>query len=54
MRSLGEVDAALDVGCGDGRLTQLLRASSVTGADVSGVALERFAARLPGAAAVRL
>jgi SAM-dependent methyltransferase len=48
------VDDALDLGCGDGRLTSVLRAGSITGADVSGIALERFAARLPQASAVRV
>src|SRR5206468_8789706 len=51
---LGDVGDALDLGCGDGRLTQFMRASSVTGADVSPVALERFGARLPGAVAVQV
>ena len=40
---------ALDLGCGDGRLTAGLRANAVTAADVSQVALRRAAARLPGA-----
>ena len=40
---------ALDLGCGDGRLTSELRAARVFGADVSEVALERARARLPAA-----
>jgi ubiquinone/menaquinone biosynthesis C-methylase UbiE len=47
--TLPPVERALDLGCGDGRLTSLLRAQNVTGADVSQVALERAAARLPDA-----
>ena len=39
---------ALDLGCGDGRLTSELRAAQVVGADVSEVALERARGRLPG------
>ena len=52
--SLGPASAALDLGCGDGRLSELLEAGSVTLADVSGVALARAARRLPRAAAVEL
>jgi ubiquinone/menaquinone biosynthesis C-methylase UbiE len=45
--ALGRVDgAALDLGCGDGRLTPSLRARRIVGADVSDVALERARARL--------
>jgi SAM-dependent methyltransferase len=47
VRSLGPADRALDVGCGDGRLTAELDAVEVTGADVSAVALERARRRLP-------
>ena len=54
MRSLPEVDDALDLGCGDGRLTAELRAASITGADVSLVALERAARRLRRGRFVRL
>ena len=54
VRALGHVDAALDVGCGDGRLTAELGAASLTAADVSAVALGRAAARLPGARLVEL
>jgi SAM-dependent methyltransferase len=46
---LPEAEHALDLGCGDGRLTAKLRANAVTAADVSQVALRRAAARLPGA-----
>ena len=54
MRSLAEVAAALDVGCGDGRLTAELRARSVVCADVSEVALGRARARLPDATLARV
>jgi SAM-dependent methyltransferase len=54
VRGLGPVGRALDVGCGDGRLTVELRAEEVTAADVSVVALERARARLPGAVLVEL
>jgi ubiquinone/menaquinone biosynthesis C-methylase UbiE len=54
VRSLGRVERALDVGCGDGRLTAELDAAALTAADVSAGALERAAARLPGAAMVEL
>src|SRR4051794_20314180 len=44
---LGRVEgAALDLGCGDGRLTPSLRARRIVGADVSEVALERARTRL--------
>lgn len=49
VRSLPPAARALDLGCGDGRLTAELRASDLTGADVSVVALERARRRLPGA-----
>jgi SAM-dependent methyltransferase len=54
VRSLGPVRRALDLGCGDGRLTAELQAGTVVGAEVSGVALERARARLPGAELVKL
>lgn len=46
VESLGHADAALDVGCGDGRLTASLDAGALTIADVSPVALGRASARL--------
>jgi ubiquinone/menaquinone biosynthesis C-methylase UbiE len=49
VRSLGAVDAALDLGCGDGLLTGELSATVVVGADVSPVALSRARERLPEA-----
>jgi SAM-dependent methyltransferase len=54
VEGLGPVEAALDLGCGDGRLTGALEAARLTVADVSDVALERAARRLPDAVAVRL
>jgi SAM-dependent methyltransferase len=51
---LGPVGAALDLGCGDGRLAALLDAGELTVADVSDVALQRAARRLPSARAVGL
>jgi SAM-dependent methyltransferase len=47
VRSLEPVERALDLGCGDGRLTSEIRAERVTGADVSKVALDRARRRLP-------
>ena len=47
VRELADVDDALDLGCGDGRLTKELRAGRLTGADVSEVALARARGRLP-------
>ena len=44
--SLGPVQRALDLGCGDGRLTAELDAVELTAADVSAVALERARRRL--------
>jgi len=54
VRSLPEAEEALDLGCGDGRLTRFLRAQSVVGADASIVALERAARRVRGMRAVRV
>ena len=54
MRGLPEAEEALDLGCGDGRVTAELRARAVTGADVSSVALERARERLPSASLVRV
>ena len=49
VHSLGHVERALDLGCGDGRLTGELDATELTAADVSPVALGRARARLPDA-----
>jgi SAM-dependent methyltransferase len=49
VRSLGRAGRALDLGCGDGRLTAELDAAELTAADVSAVALERARRRLPDA-----
>jgi SAM-dependent methyltransferase len=54
VRGLPRVERALDLGCGDGRLTRELRAGRVTGADVSAVALERARRRLAEATLVLL
>ena len=54
VRELGEAQAALDLGCGDGRLTAELRARAIVAADVSEVALERMRERVPAARAVAL
>jgi SAM-dependent methyltransferase len=52
VHSLGRVEQALDVGCGDGRLTAELDARELTAADVSRAALERARRRLPEAARI--
>ena len=54
VRALGEPAAALDLGCGDGRLTAELRAGELVAADVSEVALERAGTRAPSARTVHL
>jgi SAM-dependent methyltransferase len=54
VHALGHVERALDVGCGDGRLSAALDAAELTVADVSRVALGRARARLPAAAVVEL
>jgi SAM-dependent methyltransferase len=54
VRSLGPAEQALDLGCGDGRLTVELRTAELTAADVSLVALKRARKRLPGATMVLL
>jgi SAM-dependent methyltransferase len=54
VRSLGHVESALDLGCGDGRLTVELDAAELTAADVSRSALERSRRRVPGARVVEL
>ena len=45
VRGLGDAERALDLGCGDGRLTAELRAREVIAADASRVALERARGR---------
>lgn len=54
VRSLGRVERALDLGCGDGRLGAELDAVELTAADVSPVALARARRRLPEARVVEL
>jgi ubiquinone/menaquinone biosynthesis C-methylase UbiE len=49
VKELPEAEHALDLGCGDGRLSTYIRARALTAADVSSVALKRAADRLPGA-----
>ncbi len=54
VRGLERADRALDLGCGDGRLTAFIEAGELTAADVSGVALDRARGRLPGVQLVEL
>jgi 2-polyprenyl-6-hydroxyphenyl methylase/3-demethylubiquinone-9 3-methyltransferase len=54
VHSLGRRERVLDLGAGDGRLSAELDAGELTLADVSPVALERAARRLPRATAVEL
>jgi SAM-dependent methyltransferase len=54
VRELAPAASALDLGCGDGRLTVELRAHELTAADVSLVALKRARRRLPDATIVLL
>ncbi len=54
VRELGPVEHALDLGCGDGRLSQQIETQDLTLADVSGVALARARRRLPRAQPVEL
>jgi SAM-dependent methyltransferase len=54
VRSLGQPGRALDLGCGDGRLTASLAAHDLVAADVSAVALERARWRVPHARMVEL
>ncbi|HEY7630329.1 MAG TPA: class I SAM-dependent methyltransferase [Thermoleophilaceae bacterium] len=48
VHSLGQAERALDLGCGDGRLTAELDALKLFAADVSSVALDRARHRLSG------
>jgi SAM-dependent methyltransferase len=54
VEGLAHVGSALDLGCGDGRLSALLDADELTLADVSDVALRRAGQRLPVADAIAL
>lgn len=54
VRGLGHADRALDLGCGDGRLSAALDTGNLTAADVSAVALDRARSRLPAAGFVEL
>ena len=54
VRGLAAAQDALDLGCGDGRLTSELRAERLAAADVSGVALERARETLQAARLVHL
>lgn len=54
VRGLERAERALDLGCGDGRLSVELAAGNLTAADVSALALARARGRLPGAALVEL
>jgi SAM-dependent methyltransferase len=48
VRGLGEPRSALDLGCGDGRLSAELRAGELVAADVSREAIARAGERVPG------
>jgi SAM-dependent methyltransferase len=52
VRGLGAVGPALDLGCGDGRLSAELRTHQLTAADISLVALKRARRRVPDATIV--
>jgi ubiquinone/menaquinone biosynthesis C-methylase UbiE len=52
--ALAPADRALDLGVGDGRVATAIRATHLTGADVSQVALDRARTRLPDAELVLL
>ncbi len=54
VRGLGPIERALDLGCGDGRLSAELMAARLTIADVSRAALARARTRLPHASAREL
>jgi ubiquinone/menaquinone biosynthesis C-methylase UbiE len=49
VEALAPADVALDLGVGDGRLATHVKATKLTGADVSQVALDRARTRLPEA-----
>jgi ubiquinone/menaquinone biosynthesis C-methylase UbiE len=54
VQGLPPADRALDLGVGDGRVASLLKATTLVGADVSQVALDRARTRLPDADLVLL
>jgi SAM-dependent methyltransferase len=54
VRGLPPSEHALDLGCGDGRLTKELTADRITGGDVSELALSRARGRLPDVEFVQL
>jgi SAM-dependent methyltransferase len=54
VRGLGRHERVLDLGAGDGRLSEALDAGQLTLADVSAVALARARERVPGARVVEL
>ena len=54
VRGLPAAERALDIGCGDGRLSAELEARELVAADVSPLALRRAARRLPRARLVEL
>src|SRR3954451_10557736 len=54
VRSLAPADHVLDYGVGDGRVASLIKTTRLTGVDVSQVALDRAAKRLPDAQLVLL
>ena len=54
VRGLPAAQDALDLGCGDGRLTKEIKGGRVVGADVSELALSRARGRLPEAEFVQL
>src|SRR5258708_23058435 len=47
VRSLAPAEHALDLGVGDGRVASLIATETLTGADVSQVALDRARTRVP-------
>ena len=54
LASVGPARHALDLGCGDGAVSAVVRAGKLTLADVSALALARARARLPDAEIVEL